>query len=92
MSNLPRVSDIYRHFKGNLYQIVAIAEHTETGEQTASEGITVSSEYARIEYIGVESYTRIQFHISDIPVIVIDVYGIILGSSRKTAAAHHQNH
>ena len=33
MSNLPRVSDIYRHFKGNLYQIVAIAEHTETGEQ-----------------------------------------------------------
>jgi len=33
MSNLPKVSDIYRHFKGNLYQIVAIAEHTETGEQ-----------------------------------------------------------
>ena len=33
MSNTPRVSDIYRHFKGNLYQIVAVAEHTETGEQ-----------------------------------------------------------
>lgn len=33
MSNAPRVSDIYRHFKGNLYQIVAVAEHTETGEQ-----------------------------------------------------------
>lgn len=33
MSQTPRVSDIYRHFKGNLYQIVAIAEHSETGEQ-----------------------------------------------------------
>lgn len=33
MSNMPRVSDIYRHFKGNLYQIIAIAKHTETGEQ-----------------------------------------------------------
>lgn len=29
---LPRVHEIYRHFKGNLYQITAIAEHTETGE------------------------------------------------------------
>ncbi|MBQ7359157.1 MAG: DUF1653 domain-containing protein [Lachnospiraceae bacterium] len=33
MSKTPRVSDIYRHFKGNLYQIVAIAEHSETREQ-----------------------------------------------------------
>lgn len=33
MSKTPRVSDIYRHFKGNLYQILAIAEHSETGEQ-----------------------------------------------------------
>lgn len=33
MSKTPRVSDIYRHFKGNLYQIVALAEHSETGEQ-----------------------------------------------------------
>jgi hypothetical protein len=30
---VPRAQEIYRHFKGNLYQIVAVAEHTETGEQ-----------------------------------------------------------
>lgn len=33
MLQTPRVSDIYRHFKGNLYQIVALAEHSETREQ-----------------------------------------------------------
>lgn len=33
MTNIPRPQQIYRHFKGNLYQIVTLAEHTETGEQ-----------------------------------------------------------
>lgn len=33
MTNIPRPQQIYRHFKGNLYQIVSLAEHTETGEQ-----------------------------------------------------------
>ena len=32
MSFVPRIHEIYKHFKGNLYQITAIAEHTETGE------------------------------------------------------------
>lgn len=30
---IPRAQEIYRHFKGNLYQVVAVAEHTETREQ-----------------------------------------------------------
>ena len=32
MSYIPKPHDIYKHFKGNLYQIVALAEHTETRE------------------------------------------------------------
>lgn len=32
MTFIPRAQEIYRHFKGNLYQIVTVAEHTETGE------------------------------------------------------------
>ncbi len=33
MTNIPIPQQIYRHFKGNLYQIVSLAEHTETGEK-----------------------------------------------------------
>ena len=30
---LPRQDEVWRHFKNKLYRIVAIAQHTETGEQ-----------------------------------------------------------
>ncbi|MCQ2494854.1 MAG: DUF1653 domain-containing protein [Lachnospiraceae bacterium] len=31
--NTPKAQEVYRHFKGQQYRIVAVAEHTESGEQ-----------------------------------------------------------
>lgn len=33
MNQIPRPGEIYQHFKGNLYRIVAVAEHTESTQQ-----------------------------------------------------------
>ena len=33
MRELPKPYEIYRHFKGNMYQIVCIAEDSESGKE-----------------------------------------------------------
>ncbi len=33
MTRVPAPNEIYRHFKGSLYRILTLAEHTETGER-----------------------------------------------------------
>lgn len=33
MQNIPQPGQVYRHFKGNLYRIVTLAEHSETEEE-----------------------------------------------------------
>lgn len=32
MRDLPRPGQVYRHFKGNIYRIITLADHSETGE------------------------------------------------------------
>ena len=33
MRNIPKEGELYRHFKGNEYQIVTLAEHSEDGSR-----------------------------------------------------------
>ena len=33
MRHEPKPYQVYRHFKGNIYQVIMVAKHTETGEK-----------------------------------------------------------
>lgn len=33
MRDTPRSGQLYRHFKGNIYRVITVAKHTETGER-----------------------------------------------------------